>query len=77
MRRILHHVAIGIFLQVENGLNLSNLVRISSSNYATISRLINKFKNAKLIETKKMGREKKIYLTDKGKLVKEKLRKIK
>jgi len=77
MKRITYPVSIHIFLKTVDGLNLIGLSKKADIPFLSITRLVNKFEKAKLVYTKRIGVSRRIYLTDKGKLIQKELWQIK
>ena len=76
MRRVFYHVTVNILLAISDEMNMAQVMRKTGCVILTINRVINKFEKVGLITTKKIGRERKIYLTKKGKLIQGELGKI-
>jgi len=76
MKRILYPTAINVFLSIKDGIYLLEIYRKNLSTFATICRLVNKFEEAGLIKTEKIGRRRIITLTKKGESIRDNLREI-
>ena len=71
MNFLCNEVAIWHLLNLEDGMSCSKVRKKGNSTIKTFLTAINNFEEAGLITSKKIGRERILHLTDKGKLVKK------
>jgi predicted transcriptional regulator len=66
-----------LFLNIRDGIYTNKLSKIANMTASHTTQIINYFGNAGLLEFKKQGRTKRIFLTNKGKVVSQNLLSIK
>mgnify|MGYP001585036924 CR=1 FL=1 len=65
------------FMNINDGANLTQIFKSSkAAAYYIIFNYMNIFQENRLIKTKKLGKERRVYLTERGKLLKDYLNEI-